>query len=255
MGTLYSRCIGTLNAKGQYIFPLDHDDLIMNSNILNIIYNQAKEGNYDIVGLNAVRGFNYNFNISELHDDVFHNHSNNLILHQPELGVFSFTKENQYIPNDLHIWGKCINSTIYKRAINSLGKQKYSLYVCWAEDSSMIFILHNFSNSYKYISTYGIFHLMSEKTASFTQSNNSKIFGEIFLMDTIFDFSNNDYESKKLVIGKALEIRQYDFFNLQDNYNYNYMKYVLKKILNSEYISLKDKDIILNNYKNYNLFL
>ena len=38
MGILYSRCIGALNTKGDYIFPLDNDDLIFNPNILQILF-------------------------------------------------------------------------------------------------------------------------------------------------------------------------------------------------------------------------
>ena len=32
-GTLYSRCIGTLKAKGKYIFPLDNDDFFFDESL------------------------------------------------------------------------------------------------------------------------------------------------------------------------------------------------------------------------------
>ena len=35
MGTLFSRNIGVLNAKGKYIFELDNDDIFLNENIFN----------------------------------------------------------------------------------------------------------------------------------------------------------------------------------------------------------------------------
>ena len=38
MGTLYSRSIGVLNAKGKYIFALDNDDIFLNENIFKKIY-------------------------------------------------------------------------------------------------------------------------------------------------------------------------------------------------------------------------
>ena len=38
MGLLYTRCIGTLTAKGNYIFPLDGDDMILDKDIINKIY-------------------------------------------------------------------------------------------------------------------------------------------------------------------------------------------------------------------------
>ena len=38
MGTLYSRSIGVLSAKGKYIFALDNDDIFLNENIFKKIY-------------------------------------------------------------------------------------------------------------------------------------------------------------------------------------------------------------------------
>ena len=38
-GTLYTRCIGTLAAKGKYIFPLDGDDMFLDKDIIRNIYN------------------------------------------------------------------------------------------------------------------------------------------------------------------------------------------------------------------------
>jgi len=48
-GTLYSRSIGALSAKGEYIFSLDNDDEFFGIDSLDYIYNQAKEGNHDII--------------------------------------------------------------------------------------------------------------------------------------------------------------------------------------------------------------
>ena len=43
MGTLYSRCIGALSAKGKYIFPLDNDDMFLDEDVLQtIIYNKME---------------------------------------------------------------------------------------------------------------------------------------------------------------------------------------------------------------------
>ena len=41
MGTFYSRNIGALNAKGEYIIGLDNDDIFLCENILKTIYYNA----------------------------------------------------------------------------------------------------------------------------------------------------------------------------------------------------------------------
>ena len=181
VGTLYSRCIGALKANGLYIFPLDNDDLFMNENIFSIILNEAEKGKYDIVDFSAIRGPSYKPYIHEMIDDDYHSHNpNNFILHQPELGLHSITINGIYQLNNIHIWGKCIETKIYRKAVHSLGKGKYSYFMSWAEDTSMVFILFNIAKSYKYISIFGVYHLLSEKTACYTQSFENKLFGEIF---------------------------------------------------------------------------
>ena len=242
MGTLFSRCIGTLMAKGKYIFPLDNDDLFLDYDVFDVVFKNLENGNYDIIGFKAIHGYNYRkIHISELTDDYLHDHPNNLILHQPELGAFSITKNNKFVLNDIHIWGKCINKEIYIKAINELGKDRYSYFISWAEDTAMIFILFNIASSYKFISKYGIFHLVSENTSSFTQSSDSKTFGEIYLLDILFDFSRNNFETKKYVVDKALEIKNYEFFKIKNEKNKNYLKTVLEKMMKCKYISNEDK--------------
>ena len=49
MGILYSRCIGSLNAKGKYIVPLDHDDFFFDDDVLEVIYHEAEKTNFDII--------------------------------------------------------------------------------------------------------------------------------------------------------------------------------------------------------------
>ena len=54
MGTLYSKSIGVLYAKGQYIHSLDSDDMFCNPFYLSLSYNKAIEGNYDFVASNGL---------------------------------------------------------------------------------------------------------------------------------------------------------------------------------------------------------
>ena len=40
MGVLYSRSIGVLSSKGKWLFTLDNDDLFLNDDILDSIFNK-----------------------------------------------------------------------------------------------------------------------------------------------------------------------------------------------------------------------
>ena len=40
-GTFYSRSIGVLESKGEYIFPLDNDDMVFDRDVFDIVYKEA----------------------------------------------------------------------------------------------------------------------------------------------------------------------------------------------------------------------
>ena len=151
MGILYSRCIAALNTKGIYIFPLDNDDLIFNPNILQILYDKATKNNYDIIGFNSYNIHNYNFNLFDLEENFFNHQINNLIIYQPQLGIFPISKNDKYYENDFQLWGKLILTKLYKRAVNKLGIKRYSIINNWTEDISISIIIFNLAESYCFL--------------------------------------------------------------------------------------------------------
>ena len=249
MGTLYSRCIGAIAAKGSYIFSLDNDDLFFNYDVFDYIYNIAEDGKYDIISFKSIFTKNYNNSISKMYDNPFSKHPNNLTLFQPELSKYPLNKRKIY--NDIHIWAKSIKNEVYKKAVNLLGKERYSVFMSWAEDTSMIFIIFNIAKSFKFIDKYGVIHLVSRITASFTQSYNNKIFGEIYLLNIIFDFSKNN-SNKNLAADYALFIkRHYNYNKSQMDKNHYYLNYTLQKIINCKFISKQNKVNIQKSFKKF----
>lgn len=249
MGILYSRCIGVLEAKGKYIFPLDNDDMFFDKDLFETIYNDAIIHNYDIVGFKHVQADNYNANIKEMKEGC-HMHNYSFIIYQPELSLFGISKNDKLSISDVHIWSKCIKNYIYKTAVNTLGEKKYSLFISWAEDTSMVFILFNIAKSYRYITKYGIFRLNRKSSASNNISKSKRILGAIFLLDIIFIFTKNNSKDKKFVFYIANLIGNIISKNTLDFYNKNYLNLVLSKIYNCTYINTKDKEALKNIYKN-----
>ena len=221
-GILYSRNIGVLLSRGKYIFPLDNDDMFANEYIFKRIYKEAQKYNYDIIGFECIDGKNYNPTLNEIFDDPFINNKENRIIYQPNLKFLSF------INNDCHLWGKCIKKEIYKKAINSLGKKRNSIYLCYAEDDVMIFMIYKLSNSYKFTKKYGLFHIISNNTASFYLSKDHIIFSKIFFLDIIFDFTDENIKDKEYVYLNAVKYKNKFFsrYPLNDK-NKKYLKYLL----------------------------
>jgi hypothetical protein len=55
METLYTRSVGSLSAKGKYIFPIDSDDMLLDKDVFSTISNIADKGNFDLVVFNTIK--------------------------------------------------------------------------------------------------------------------------------------------------------------------------------------------------------
>ena len=245
MGTLYSRSIAVLISKGEYIFGLDNDDMYFDDDIFDFIYNRGKNESLDIIHFLTVNILNYTTEIFKMKNIYTYQYPDELYLEQPELGTWMIKFNGKFLVHNNMIWDKCIKTSIYKKAINHMGIQRYSKFLSWAEDTSINFIIFNLAKTFKYVYKYGIAHFLGKYTASNRQSINSKIFGDIFFLDIIFDFSKNNTEDKNLIIGQALYIHykysKYNITKLNNNTNSFYLKFVLNKILNCKYLNKLNK--------------
>ena len=258
MGTLYSRCIGVLHSKGKYIFPLDNDDMFFDDDIINIVYKEANNFNYDIVGFKGIKAYNYKAKINEFEDDIFI-YNNNITIYQPKLSLFGISEKGRLKFRDIRIWSKCINKSIYKKAVNLLGKKRYSFYIVWAEDTSMVFVLFNVAESYRYITRYGIFKLNRKNSASRTMPRLIKLLGEILSLDVLFDFTKNDFKNKKFAVYQANRIKKWIVGKSLNKFKNNekviiiikYLNHTLKKLISCPYINIKDKTKLKTSFKGF----
>ena len=160
MGTLYSRSIGVLSAKGKYIFPLDNGDMFLDHDVFSTIYNISDKDSFDIVEFRCINSVGFsNINNNILRDVMFTNHPLNLVLTQPELGFFPIQPKNEtgeISIEDNYLWNKCIKTTIYQKALNLFGEQRYSRFMTFNEDLIIVVLLFNVAESFKFIGKYGV---------------------------------------------------------------------------------------------------
>ena len=249
MGILYSRSIGTLSAKGKYIFPLDNDDMFLDKDVFQTITEISDKGNFDIVefkGIISLLSENTSLLNRRIIDTSYSNHKLNLVLFQPELGNFPITpSEKNFGRYDLHtvfLWAKCIKTKIYKKALNKLGEERYSRYMIRHEDVVATYILFNTAESYKFVGKYGIFHIHMSDSASKKREEVEMNLYNLYLTDIVIDFSKDTMDSKKLasylVIFMLDRRKLYETINFKDyNYNLNLFISCLDRILNSKFVS------------------
>ena len=255
MGILYSRSIGVLISIGKYILCLDNDDLFYDENLFGYIFTFAEIRNYDIVEFKSfyVKKYSCALKLSEIKDSPFNRHPINYTLTQPDLGIFPISKNNKYSSNDFHIWGKSIKSSIYKKSLNMLTEKKYSFYNCWTEDISILFIIFNLAKSFIFLGKYGIIHLDSKQSTSYTLHESKKLMSDIFLLDIIIEYIQNIEVNKIYVLQKLKKIfngKNIKFLNTEHK---NYLKDIIMKIFQIKSLSKSDKNLIFMYMTEFNI--
>ena len=250
MGTLYSRSIGTLAAKGKYLFPLDNDDMFLDSDIFNYIFNEANNNNYDIVKFRGLWARSIeDFMLKRVKTKLYMNHRIGLILHQPELSYFPIRKHKDYF-RDVFLWGKCIKSEIYKSAINLYGEKNYSEFIIGWEDGIINFIICQIANSFKFIGKYGVFNIVSEKSSYFKDLYTDNNIYEIKFLQAVFNFSKDSYKGKEIIVYLVTTLLHRKLFKktLENKDLENLFNSIFKKIIECPYISINDKNIMKDTY-------
>ena len=260
MGTLYSRCIGVLVSKGEYILPLDNDDMFLDRDVFEVIYNEAIERNFDIVKFNGieVKGIE-NFFKNKYYKILYTNYNNNFILYQPELSFYPIKRKKyfgNYVMEDAYLWSKCIKAELYKKAVSLYSKKKYITYMTSWEDCIINFIIFQIANSFKYITKYGILRISIFSSANHVTALFKKNTYEIYFLDTVFEYSKNTYKGKEVILNLIFTLVHRPFFYKTLNVisTKNYFKFILKKIFNSKFIIEKDKQSIKKLIFKYKLF-
>ena len=250
-GTLYTRSIGALNAKGKYIMTIDNDDLFMRG-IFNICYEEAENNNIDIIEFQGccklTRKLAPKYYCIKCLFSKFK--ENGVIIKQPELSNFIYKKinTNNYKIIDAYLWGKCIKSTIYVKALNMIGEEIYNENVCWCEDRIVNFYLFRVANSFKFIKKYGIIHINNYKSVSndWKKENIIRIFhDELINIMSIYNITKNT----KDVELAAFELKNY--WNLYASSaltqsNKILAKNIYYKLINNSFISEYYKKLLIN---------
>ena len=259
MGILYSRSIGALFAKGKYIFPLDNGDMILDYDVFSTIYNVATKDNFDIVEFRCVNvpGL-YDLKGNRLLNIMFSYHKVNLELRQPELGYFPIQPKNEtdgYFIEDNYLWNKCIKTSVYQKALNLFGEERYKRFMVVHEDLIAVVLLFNIAESFKFIGKYGVLNVPN----SGGHSDDQVIINayEMYILDTLVDFSKDFKENKKIVVRYINELFKRSSFmdTLKDDENKKLFKSILDRIYDCKLISDEDKNDIKQKSLNYNITL
>ena len=244
-GTLYTRSIGALKSNAKYIMSIDQDDLFIN-NIFNICYNESVTNNIDILefsGLYLDKPL-FDVNSAPIIPYYLRFKKNGVIIKQPELSTFIYAKKfGQYKLIDALIWGKCIKTEIYKKALQLLGEEIYTSNICWSEDRIVNFAIFKVANIFKFINIFGIIHQRLQLSVGNNWINTKidKIVSDEFsYILSLYKINRNTNSLKKFVINELRNIvKNYKGINKKTKRN------IICQILKYKYISKNDKKKII----------
>ena len=226
--------------------------MFLDADVFQTITSIAEKGNFDIVEFKGIESKIRNKDIlnNKIRDTSWCGHPLNLVLYQPQLGRYqtwptdSLTK---YRVESMYLWAKCFRTIIYKKAINKLGKEKYSRYILSYEDMIMNYALFNTARSYKFVGKYGVFHINIKGSASKIVTRVEYVIYHIYVLDVMLDFVQDRAENKRVLVNLVLFIlsRKYLKQALKISKDiYNLFISCLDKILKMSKISEDLKDEI-----------
>ena len=251
-GTLVSRNIGALKAKGEFLVFPDSDD-ILSRNILKICYETCKEYNYDLIRFNMYSDYNFIFDLID----------RNLkrIIFQPELRTYLIYGYGYKKLVDGIISNKFIRKTTYLISLNNIGEYYLNQKMIYFEDGLMNLALHLNANSLYLLNHIGYYYIFNKDSVSHLVNLDSYlkcffIFLKFFLENT----KNNKHEQEMNFFILWEYINNYNMLNNIKNYS-NIYEEVINSLLNNKFIIKKDlkkvkilKNIILLRKNSCNIY-
>jgi glycosyltransferase involved in cell wall biosynthesis len=237
-GTLKTRIEGIYKARGEYIQFVDSDD-VLHYNILNIAYEEAQKGDYDIIQFKVAR--------KKLTDERYSYYSydrNTTPIYQPELSSLMYYYNGTLFQTDFHVWDKLIKREALIRALKSIKQYYLKQHMSINEDGVLDFMLLKTAKSYKFIYDFGYIYVANPSGAiySLTKTINKTVRDYILYLRYLFEHTaNNEYE--KSMAGEQLRYVYKKFYKYLEyvTSNFNFIFDTLNLYLECPYISKLNK--------------
>jgi len=188
-GLLFSRGMGILNSKGEYIMCLDPDDQLPGRYILKFLYNKAKILNVDIIIFKLLK-----MPRSEKFNNTF---SSNKIVKQPELFYNAFDKGRCLY--DCIITNKLVKNKLFKDAFKIFERYIYGDTWNYHEDNIWSILMHKYAKSSLYLNRIGYIYY-SNKDSLMENSENILEMKNLLYRHEMYKKILTDKREKKFLI-------------------------------------------------------
>ena len=254
-GIMKTRGDGFKIAKGKYITAVDGDDALIQKDILSDAFYIAQTGDIDIVefvGAMFVKNKN---------KGLVHYHGAKGIIGQPELRTKFFNiKEDQDDWRPIvcrSIWAKLIRNSLFQKVLEQVGSKYMDAFMNNYEDTILTVTLFQLAQSYFMFRELGYYYSRDErggnfpaipgKTCIIRENINHNMDGLKFL-NYLYDNMADNLIERKTLCHEIISINAYEFSNFakQLNSNFDMLYRVLDGIVDSKYLSEKEREKIKN---------
>ena len=173
LGVYNSRVDAIISSKGKYFILIDPDDMLINPNLLQELYNYNIKYNLDIIEYTVICYIEKK-NILKIIARYYHFHNfSKTIISQPELDdIYYNWNSTRNILSKVGcrvIWNKIIRRKTLIKSIEYIGKKYYKKFFVTAEDTIISLISFHFAHNYSNIDFPGYMYNIREK--SMTRGN------------------------------------------------------------------------------------
>jgi glycosyltransferase involved in cell wall biosynthesis len=228
-GLCFSRVMGILNSKGEYLMNLDPDDEYRGKNTLKDLYNLANKLKVDFIS----------FFILSLPDrkKSFQFSNFNQIIQQPKLLESAFLNDHLI---DFYITNKLIKRELLENVVKIFGNKIYEQKWNYHEDNIWSILLHKYANSSVFINKIVyIYYSKNSDSEMFNRGNNLEIKNFLFRNEMYQEIFKTKNEEKYIISGYS-ELLHYLEKNIK----------IIKENIETKYLCIKHLD---NYKKKYNL--
>ena len=171
LGVYRSRMESIFNSRSEYILLMDPDDIYLNENLFQKIYEYNKENNLDIIEFSVIHQIEGQERIffPKYH---YHNHYHQFdknIINQPELSniLFYSPGTKQYSRTICrNIWNKIIRRKIFGPVNDYIGEDYYNDYIITTDDMLLNIITYQFATNYSNINLPGYLYIRRNNSMS-----------------------------------------------------------------------------------------
>ena len=255
-GVYYSRVEAILFSKGKYVILMDPDDLFLNENLFQQLYNYNLKFNLDITEFTVFQQIEGKRNIffPKNHlESHYHNFSLNIIT-QPNLSeiLFHVPTNNIYTYSICrNIWNKMIRKTIFLNMHKFIGLDYFYDFVITADDMAMNAIIYHFANNFSNIYLPGYMYNIRPLSMSHGSGGDKleqvRAINYFLYFKILYRFIKQSEINREVLFHELHNLRRF-LYSIKDNNMTtfeNHTKNFMNEILNDNYASKQFKSFVV----------